>query len=325
MSASSQQSGAYVLMTAAYNEEAFIEGTIQSVLAQTVRPRRWVIVSDNSSDRTDEIVEGYARQHDFIRLLRITRAPGHSFGAKVIALQAGSKLLQDAEYEFIGNLDADISLGPTYFEELIDRFRQNPEIGLVGGFVYEESDGEYRSRRVNDVRNVAHAAQLVRRECYEAIGGYTVLKYGGEDWYAQTTARMMGWQVEAFPNLKIFHHRHTGGGSNWMKSALRLGALDYSFGSDLAFEVMKCLRRVPDKPYFAVAFARLAGFVWPYLRNEARGVPEEFVSYLRREQRGRLSALLNRRRSVDAIAPRVSVASKGASNGAKQTESTFQD
>ena len=305
-------------MTAAYNEEAFIEGTIQSVLAQTVRPRRWVIVSDNSSDRTDEIVESYARQHDFIRFLRITRAAGHNFGAKVIALQAGSKLLQDAEYEFIGNLDADISLEATYFEQLIDCFRRNPEIGLVGGFVYEESDGEYRSRRVNDVRNVAHAAQLVRRECYEAIGGYAVLKYGGEDWYAQTRARMMGWQVEAVPGLKIFHHRHTGGGSNWMKSALRLGALDYSFGSDPAFEVMKCLRRVSDKPYFAGALTRLAGFVWPYLRNEPREVPEEFVSYLRQEQRGRLSALLNRRRPADAIALHVSAAGKGAENGARQ-------
>jgi len=312
-------------MTAAYNEEAFIEGTIQSVLAQTVQPRRWVIVSDNSSDGTDEIVERYARQHDFIRFLRITRAPGHSFGAKVIALQAGSRLLQDAEYEFIGNLDADISLEATYFEQLIDCFRQNPEIGLVGGFVYEESDGEYRSRRVNDVRNVAHAAQLVRRECYEAIGGYAVLKYGGEDWYAQTRARMMGWQVESVPELKIFHHRHTGGGNNWMKSALRLGALDYSFGSDPVFEVMKCLHRVQDKPYFAVALARLAGFVWPYLRREPREVPDEFVSYLRREQRGRLSALLNRRRPADAIALHVSAASKGVDNGVRQPESTFQD
>lgn len=312
-------------MTAAYNEEAFIEGTIQSVLAQTVRPRRWVIVSDNSSDRTDEIVERYARRHDFIRFLRITRAPGHSFGAKVIALQAGSKLLQDAEYEFIGNLDADISLEATYFENLIECFRQNPEIGLVGGFVYEESDGEYRSRRVNDVRNVAHAAQLVRRDCYEAIGGYAVLKYGGEDWYAQTRARMMGWQVESVPELKIFHHRHTGGSSNWMKSALRLGALDYSFGSDPAFEVMKCLRRVPDKPYFAVALTRLAGFVWPYLRREPREVPDEFVSYLRQEQRGRLLALLNRRRPADAIALHVSAARKGVESGATQTGSTFQD
>jgi biofilm PGA synthesis N-glycosyltransferase PgaC len=298
------QPGIYVLMTAAHNEEAFIEGTIESVLAQTVRPQRWVIVSDNSNDRTDEIVEKYAGQHDFIRFLRISRAPGHSFGAKVTALQKGSRLLEDVEYEFIGNLDADVSLDASYFESLIGCFRKNPELGLVGGFVCEKLGEEYRSRAVNDTRNVAHAAQLVRRECYEAIGGYKVLKYGGEDWYAQTRARMLRWHVESVPELKIFHHRHTGGGSSWARSALRLGRLDYSFGSDPIFEIMKCLRRVGEKPYLAAALTRLAGFVWPYVCRERREVPEDFVAFLRQEQRERLSALLTPARPEPAAAPR---------------------
>lgn len=304
MSTQSQQPGAYVLMTAAHNEEAFIEGSIQSVLAQTVRPKRWVIASDNSSDRTDEIVEKYARQHDFIRFLRITRAPGHSFGAKVQALHRGYKLLEDVDYDFIGNLDADISLESWYFEQLIDRFRQFPRLGLVGGFVYEDADEdedagrEFRSRSVNDVRNVAHAAQLVRRECYDAIGGYAILKYGGEDWCAQIKARMMGWEVESVAELKIFHHRHTGGSSHWFKNAFRLGKLDYSFGSDPIFEVMKCLRRVRENPYFLVALARLAGFVWPSICREPREVPDDFVSFLRREQRERLSSVWKRVRPV---------------------------
>jgi len=292
-------------MTAAHNEESFMEGTIESVLAQTVRPKRWVIVSDNSSDRTDEIVEKYARQHDFIRFLRITRAPGHSFGAKVLALHQGSKLLEDVDYEFIGNLDADISLESSYFEHLIDRLRQFPRLGLVGGFVYEaaeaDADEDYRSRSVNDVRNVAHAAQLVRRECYDAIGGYAVLKYGGEDWCAQIKARMMGWEVESLPELKIFHHRHTGGSSHWFRNAFRLGKLDYSFGSDPIFEVFKCLRRVGESPYVVVALARLAGFVWLSLCREPREVPDEFVSFLRHEQRERLSSVWKRTRPVTPV------------------------
>jgi biofilm PGA synthesis N-glycosyltransferase PgaC len=296
-----QQFGAYVLMTAAYNEEAFIEGAIRSVLSQTLLPKRWVIVSDNSSDRTDEIVESYARQHDFIRFLRITRAPGHSFGAKVISLQKGSSLLDGAEYEFIGNLDADISLEPLHYEQLIYHFRQHPQLGLAGGFVYEDSGEGYRSRRINDVRNVAHAAQLVRRECYEAIGGYAVLKYGGEDWCAQTKARMMGWQVESLPQLKIFHHRHTGAGSSPIKNAFRLGRLDYSFGSDPTFEVMKCLRRVRESPYLVIALARLAGFTWPYICGEPREMSDEFVSFLRREQKERLSSVLKPIRLVGSV------------------------
>lgn len=295
MSTPGQHAGSrYVLMTAAHNEEVFIEGTIRSVLSQSVRPTRWIIVSDNSTDRTNEIVERYAAQHDFIQFLPLTRAPGRNFGAKVIALHKGAELLKGLAYDFIGNLDADISLEASFFEQLLEQFYRNPQLGLAGGFVYEDSGRGYQSRRVNDIRNVAHAGQLVRRECYEAIGGYAVLKYGGEDWYAQTCARMMGWQVEAFPRLKLFHHRHTGTSGGAVKNAFRLGRLDYSFGSDPSFEVLKCLHRVRDSPYFLITIGRLAGFAWSYLSRQPREVPSDFSSFLRREQRERLSLLFNR-------------------------------
>src|SRR5579872_572952 len=201
--------GTYVLMTAAHNEEAFIEGTLRTVLAQTLLPERWVIVDDNSTDRTGEIVDSYARQYELIRVLHRTRTPGRNFASKVSALNEAAKLLEGVTYEFIGNVDADVLFEPWYFEKLIGQFRQKPKLGVAGGFLYEESRGEYRSVWFNDDRNVGHAAQLVRRECYQAIGGYQVLKYGGEDWYAQTIARMEGWHVDPISSLKIFHRRHT--------------------------------------------------------------------------------------------------------------------
>src|SRR5258708_150330 len=110
----------YVLMTAAHNEEAFIEKTITSVLSQTVLPKRWAIVSDGSTDKTDQIVESYAKQHEFIRFVKLTRPAGRNFGSKGIALERGCKLLEGLSYEFTGNLDADIALEPSYFETLID-------------------------------------------------------------------------------------------------------------------------------------------------------------------------------------------------------------
>jgi len=174
------------------NEEANIGKTIESVLAQVERPERWVIVSDGSTDGTDEIVQRYVEKHGFIRFLRVTRPPGRSFRTKVMALQAGIKLLADAPFHFLGNLDADISVAPSYFADLLIKFERDPKLGIAGGFVHEGKEGQARSRNINRVYSVAHAAQLVRRECYEAIGGYAVLEYGGEDWHAQTSARMMG-------------------------------------------------------------------------------------------------------------------------------------
>jgi glycosyltransferase involved in cell wall biosynthesis len=296
------QGRAYVLMTAAYNEEAHIEKTLQSVVAQTVLPRRWVIVSDHSTDRTDGIVQGYAERYEFIRFLRVTKQAGHNFGAKIIALQKGEKLLQGVEYAFIGNLDADLSLEKDYFEKLLAGFVANPKLGLASGFVYEDEGTGFRSRWFNSVGNVPHAAQLVRRECYEAIGGYAVLKYGGEDWYAQTCAKMKGWEVAAVPELRILHHRITGGSSRPIANAFRLGKQDYSFGSDPIFEIVKCLRRVKAKPYVVSGMARLLGFVAGYFSGEQRAVPKEFAAFLRKEQRARVWSSLNSRGVGDSSA-----------------------
>ncbi len=287
------RSGHFVLLTAAYNEEAYIEKTIQSVLSQTRRPRKWVIVSDNSHDCTDQIVQNYVKRHDFINLLRVKREEGHDFGAKVAALRKGEELLRGVEYDFIGNLDADITLDPNYFDELILHFQENSELGLASGFVHEDYGTGFRSRWFNSVHNVPHAAQLVRRECYEQIGGYAALKYGGEDWYAQTCAKMNGWQVESISNLKIFHHRHTGAGAHPLRNAFRLGRLDYSFGSDPLFELVKCIRKFKDKPYLLASLTRSVGFLWCYLLNEPYLVQREFVAYLRAEQRARISSYFN--------------------------------
>jgi poly-beta-1,6-N-acetyl-D-glucosamine synthase len=284
---------AYVLVTAAYNEEENIAKPIESVLAQTELPRMWVIVSDGSTDRTDEIVQRYAEKHSFIRFLRVTRPPGRSFRTKVMALQAGMKLLEDVPYKFIGNLDADISLGPSYFADLITKFEKDPKLGIAGGFVCEEEGGKFQSRSSNRVYSVAHAAQLVRRECYEAIGGYAVLEYGGEDWHAQTSARMMGWSAEAFPELGIYHHRHTGEGGNLVRHKFRQGRMDYSFGSDPIFETFKCLQRLAERPILLGSFARLTGFFWSSIIREPRPVSKEFIAFLRSEQKKKTSSLFN--------------------------------
>ncbi len=292
---------AYVLATAAYNEEANIEKTIESVLAQIVLPQRWVIVSDGCLDRTDEIVQRYAEKYAFIRFLRVTRPPGRGFRTKVMALRAGIELLADVPFTYIGNLDADVSIGPSYFRDLIAKFESRPRLGLAGGFVFEEKEGESRSRGSNRVYSVAHAAQLVRRECYEAIGGYAVLEYGGEDWHAQTSARMMGWSAEAFPELRIFHHRRTGEGGNLVRHKFRQGRMDYCFGSDPIFEIFKCLQRVTERPFFIGSVARLMGFSWSGVIRESRPVSDEFIAFLRDEQKKKTLSLLNIFRRHDRL------------------------
>jgi biofilm PGA synthesis N-glycosyltransferase PgaC len=277
----------YGLVTAAWNEELFIERTLQAVIAQTVRPIKWVIVSDGSTDRTEEIVRRYAKKYDFIRLHRITEEHRRDFAAHIIAMNVGFSRFKELEYDFLGNLDADITLEPTYFTQLLEKFDREPNLGLAGGYLYEETRGKF-SRRTNSIWSVPNGIQLFRRECLEALGGYAVLPYGSPDWHAEVSLRMRGWRVQSFPELKAFHHRPTGSAAGLLRNWYRTGLNDYFMGSHPVFELCKLARRLPEKPLILGALIRFSGFAWAYINRRQRTVSEEFVNFLRMEQIQRL-------------------------------------
>jgi poly-beta-1,6-N-acetyl-D-glucosamine synthase len=180
---------------------------------------------------------------------------------------------------------------------LVAAFERRPKLGVLSGYIYEETAGEFRSRSSNRVTSVPHAAQLMRRECYKAIRGYSALKYGGEDWQAQICARMNGWDVQAVPQLPIFHHKPTGAGANLLRHRFRLGRLDYSFGSHPAFEFVKCLLRLSERPVVIGAVLRWLGFCWCHLYREPRAISQECVAFLRREQTERFWSLFRTSKS----------------------------
>ena len=289
------QIGSYVLVTTAYNEEKLIEATIRSVVEQDVRPLRWIIVSDGSTDETDAIVRSYSDRYAFIQLHRITEDHPRNFAAQASAINAGIARLQNVAYEFIGNVDADVTFDPGYFAAVLAKFVEDPRLGLAGGFIHEpDGAGVFRTRKTNSVTSVAHACQLFRRECFEAIGGgYLALPYGGPDTYAETTARMKGWRVEAFPEHRVLHPRPTGSAGGVLRGCFRQGKMDYSLGALPSFEIAKLARRIWVKPFVVGAAARLSGFLHSYWQREARAVPQEFMRYLRSEQRKRVAGLFH--------------------------------
>ena len=278
----------YALATAAYNEEKLIGSVIQSIVAQTVKPEKWVIVNDGSTDRTAEIVKGYADKYPFIELYTITEEHPRDLTAQVHAINRGFSQLKDLPCDFIGNLDADVTLEPTYFESLLARFGQDPRLGLAGGYIYEENEGEFRSRKSNVTSSVAHAVQLFRRECLQELGGYRPFTWAGADWYAEVSLRMKGWNVHSIPDLRAFHHRPTGKGFGLYKYAFRGGKMDFYMGTHPLFEIVKMTRRLVDKPYVVAAAVRFSGFLSGYWKREPRQVPQEFMAYLRKEQMARL-------------------------------------
>jgi poly-beta-1,6-N-acetyl-D-glucosamine synthase len=283
----------YVLVTAARNEERYIELTIRSVISQTVKPAKWVIVSDGSTDLTDEIVKKYSAIEKFIQLIRVDDSEKRNFRSQVFAINTGYVHLAGEKFQYIGNLDADISFGARYFQILLGKMVENSDLGLCGGTIYERNKGVFAPRKFNSPKCVPHAVQFFRRECFEQIGGYLPLKYGGPDTHAEVFARMKGWRVELLGELPAYHHRATSSYEGFVRAAFRQGKMDYSLGNHPLFEFFKWVNRIREKPYFLHTLIHMMGYVSGFWEKEERLVSKDFVRYLHKEQLKRLRNLLN--------------------------------
>jgi biofilm PGA synthesis N-glycosyltransferase PgaC len=281
----------YVLITPARNEEAYIERTIQAVVSQTARPRKWVIISDGSTDRTDEIVKKYLPEHPWIELIRMPEHQDRHFAAKVICFNAGYEIVKNTAYDIVGSLDADITFEPDYFEFLLRKFAEIPQLGVAGTpFVERASHYDYR---FTNIEHVSGACQMFKRECFEEIGGYTPIKGGGIDWTAVTTARMKGWKTRTYIEKTCLHLRGIGTGSNgrlmtWFKQ----GRKDYFLGGHPLWQVCRSFYQTTKKPYLIGGSLLLLGFIWSMIMNEERPVPVDLIAFHRREQMQRLRNIL---------------------------------
>jgi glycosyltransferase involved in cell wall biosynthesis len=278
----------YILITPARNEEEHIERVLKSVVAQTVLPSKWVIVSDGSTDNTVAIVQRYVRVYNFIDLVRVRSGENRNFGSKVAAFKAGYARVENTDYAFLGNLDADVSLEPNYYETVLDRFHHNAMLGIAGGIILELVDNRFEPQR-SRLDSVAGAIQLFRRRCFEDIGGYLPIVTGGEDSAAEIVARSLGWTVQTFPDFKVFHHRGVSRiETHILRSRYRQGFTHYLLGYRPLFHLIKCVYRLGDKPYVLGSVFVSCGYSWAALRRMKRAIPTYAIEYFRREQRRRL-------------------------------------
>jgi biofilm PGA synthesis N-glycosyltransferase PgaC len=281
----------YDLVTAARNEEPFIRYPLESVIAQRTPPRHWIIVSDGSTDGTDEIVKSYSLKYPFIRLIRRdVPADKPNFASKVHALRTGFAALEHHPHDFIGILDADVSFEAGYYESVLYRFQTEARLGIAGGFV-QDHDGSGLRRPFNRVGTVAGCIQMFRRECFEDIGGLTPIPHGGEDTCAEIAARMNGWNIRAFPELQVLHHKPTRG-RGIVREGIRFGKAEWSLGYHPLFELLKCVSRLRERPYVIMSCLRLLGYVQGTWSSDRRPVPDDLVRFLRKEQMGQIKQRL---------------------------------
>jgi glycosyltransferase involved in cell wall biosynthesis len=289
----------YALITPARNEEAFVEDTIRSVIAQTVRPEIWVIVSDGSTDRTDEIVRQYTIRHEWMELLRMPEHRDRQFAAKAHCFNAGYARLRELDFDIIGNLDADITFEPDYYEFLLGKFVSMEKLGVVGTPFVEISDQPGKHTYDHQFANLQHvsgACQLFRRECFEAVGGYVPVKGGAIDWIAVTTARMKGWQTRTFLEKSCIHHRKLGSGNdNPLMVRFRYGQKAYYVGGHPLWECLRGVFQMRERPFIIGGAYFLAGFGQAFFTRMERPVSTELMAFHRAEQMARLRSVFRRR------------------------------
>jgi glycosyltransferase involved in cell wall biosynthesis len=284
----------YVLITPARNEADFIELTLKSVVAQTVRPIKWVIVNDGSTDGTDTIVRKYAAAYPWIASIEMPKRQARDFAGKALAVNTGYKRLVGLTYDVIGNLDADVSFDEDYFEFLMSRFAEKPKLG-VAGTAFTEGNLAYNYEFVG-IEHVSGMCQMFRRECFEAIGGYPAIKSGGIDLIAVLSARAKGWETRTFVEKSFVHHRSQGGALHTgLRERLHIGRKDYLLGNHPMWEIFRSLYQMKNKPYIIGGLLVLSAYFWNSFRGVEKTIPEELMVLRRSEQMKRLKAVVQRR------------------------------
>jgi glycosyltransferase involved in cell wall biosynthesis len=287
----------YILITPARNEEHVIGMTLTSVLAQTHKPLKWIIVDDGSTDRTREIVQSYAINNDFIVLVAADgeQSTVRHFARKVHAFNRGLKAAENLPYTYIGNLDADIVLPNDYYEKILKEFARDPHLGIAGGILYTRAGNQFVCDDTS-IDSIGGAIQLFRRCCFEDIGGYSPIKTGGIDAVAEVSARMKGWTVRKFTAHKAYEQRPTGSvGQSSTVARFREGVRCHALGYSTVFYLARCAYKcTSNRPVIVGSIASVAGFAWGKMRRDPVRVPEATVEYLRTEQWNKLKKLVTR-------------------------------
>jgi len=268
----------YYLIIPAHNEADFIALTLKSIVSQTVAPTKVVVVNDNSTDETAAIVEGFIKQHSYISLINKTSEAIHMPGSKVIqAFHKGFETL-DSQYDIIVKLDADLILPDNYFEIILDHFKRDSKIGMVGGFAYIEKNSEWILENLTDKDHIRGAFKAYRKECFLQIGNLKPAM--GWDTVDELLCKFYGWRVVTDSNLKVKHLKPTG--ANYNKTArFKQGEAFYTLGYGFFITAIASVKLAFLKGKPLLFFDYIQGFWRAKLNHKPLLVTKEQAKFIR--------------------------------------------
>lgn len=247
----------YYIVIPSHNEEKFMALTLESLVKQTVLPAKVVVVNDNSTDKTADIVQEYAQKYPWITLVNKTSDAIHLPGSKVIqAFQKGLEIL-DHDYDFIVKADADLIFPDNYFETIIRHFKNDDRIGMVGGFAYIEKNGDWILENLTDKDHIRGAFKAYRKACFEQIGGLKPAM--GWDTVDELLCKFYHWKVVTDETLKVKHLKPTGANYN-QASRYKQGEAFYTLGYGFCITAIASLKLAMRKGKPLLFLDYLKGF-----------------------------------------------------------------
>jgi glycosyltransferase involved in cell wall biosynthesis len=271
-----------VIVTTVRNEEKYLPETIAAVVAETVKPWKWIIVDDGSIDRTLEIATTASRLHPWIEVLHIEDRGYTKFvGTDVEGFRQGLRHLNNVQYEFICKLDGDLKLPPQYIEKILQKFAANPRLGIAGGTWIEPSKGKLK--RVRTLPEFPFGgARVWRKKCLLDIS--PLFTSSGWDRLDCYSAMMHGWKTEVFndPELESLHQRQMGSlGKGIIKQYGRDGISSYYQGDHPIYVLASVLYKMTEPPLIVAGIRRLIGYLSVWVKRAPRCQDEKLVQYLR--------------------------------------------
>ncbi|MBR7778858.1 glycosyltransferase [Undibacterium rugosum] len=281
-----------VIIAPVRDEADLIRLTLDSMVAQTVRPAEWIIVDDGSKDDTAAIVNEYAQKYPFIRLVQ---RPDRGFrkvgGGVVAAFKFGITQIQHQDYQYIAKLDGDMSFGPRYLEKMFAEFEHDPQLAAVSGKVFRTEQNQRIEEIIID-EHVAGQFKLYRRTAFEEIGGFVEeVLWDGIDVH---TARMKGWNTKSFydEDAILMHHRLMGSSDkNVYRGRLRWGRGIWFMGYHPLYALASGVFRMREKPFVIGGLLIIAGYLGAALRGAPRYDNPEFRRHLHQWQLSQIKNL----------------------------------
>jgi glycosyltransferase involved in cell wall biosynthesis len=294
----------YVIVSPVKDEERYLELTLRSIIEQTVRPVKWVIVDDGSSDNTPRILERYTASHDWIQVVRIERDSKRDLGiTEIRAFAAGYEWVKNVASEFIVKLDCDLRIPPDYFERVFAGFQDNGRLGIASGIYLEEHNGRWLPAHMPGY-HASGASKVVRRRCFEDIGGFVLCR--GWDTIDEIKAVMKGWETRHFPDVTFYHLRREGAAMGFGRTNMLHGEIYYLTGGGALFFLLKVLHRMGSAlPPVLGGLAMLWGYLKCRLGGRSRAVSHEearaYRRLLNRRLRNQFWRLLDRAKATEEI------------------------